>query len=305
MDRRKFLQASLAGLVLAAEKKPMTPVVDTHQHLWDLSRFKLPWIRPDSPLNHNHLMADYLKATEGLNITKTVYMEVDLDPAQQDREAEYVLDVCRRGRTPMAAAVISGRPAADGFKKYITKYKDSKYVKGVRQILHGDSTPPGTCLDPNFIRGVRLLGELGLSFDICVRPGELGDAAKLVDACPDTRFILDHCGNADVQVKDRTAWQKGMAEVARGKNVVCKVSGIVVSARPGRWTADDLAPFVNHTVKVFGKDRVMFGGDWPVCTKTATFKQWFEALRAIVGGWKEEDQRKLFYDNAVKFYGLA
>jgi L-fuconolactonase len=68
--------------------------------------------------------------------------------------------------------------------------------------------------------------------------------------------------------------------------------------------ADDLAPFVGHTVAVFGKDRVMFGGDWPVCTQTATFGQWIEALKSIVGGWSEADQRKLFHDNAARFYGV-
>src|SRR5204862_6564644 len=111
--------------------------------------------------------------------------------------------------------------------------------------------------------------------------------------------------NADVQAKDRTQWQKDIGEVAKRKNVVGKVSGIVASAAPGKWTADDLAPIVNHTLEVFGPDRVMFGGDWPVCTLAASYRQWVEALKAIVKERKEEEQRKLFHDNAVKFYGLA
>jgi L-fuconolactonase len=74
---------------------------------------------------------------------------------------------------------------------------------------------------------------------------------------------------------------------------------------PFRRTADDLAPFVNHAAEVFGKDRIMFGGDWPVCTQTATYRQWFEALKIIVGDWSEEDRKKLFHDNAAKFYGLG
>src|SRR5437868_5459655 len=94
-----------------------------------------------------------------------------------------------------------------------------------------------------------------------MRPAELLDGAKLIDACPDTRFILDHCGNANVQAKDRTQWQRDIGAVAKRKNVVCKVSGIVVTAKPGAWSADDLAPIVNHTLEVFGPDRVMFGGD--------------------------------------------
>src|SRR5262249_22052278 len=119
-----------------------------------------------------------------------------------------------------------------------------------------------------------------------------------------TRFILDHCGNGDVRSKDLTQWKKDLAEVAKRKDCVCKVSGIVVNAEPGKWTAADLAPVVTPTLEGFGPDRVLFGGDWPVCTRAATFKQWVEALKAIVKDRPAEEQRKLFHDNAVRFYGL-
>jgi len=280
-------------------------IVDTHQHLWDLNRFRLPWIQKDSPLARSYVMKDYLTATRGLNVVKTVYMEVDVEPRQQQAEADYVIDVCRQGKTPMAAAVISGRPADAGFAAYINRFKGNRYIKGLRQVLHNKGTPAGFCLQPAFVRGIRLLGELGMSFDLCLRPGELLDAAKLTEACPDTRFILDHCGNADVQARDRRQWQRDIARVAQRKNVVCKISGIVASARPGKWTANDLAPIINHTLDSFGPERVMFGGDWPVCTLAATYRQWVDALKLIVRTRKIADQRKLFHDNAARFYGLV
>src|SRR5262249_41204463 len=150
-----------------------------------------------------------------------------------------------------------------------------------------------------------LLGELGKSFDLCLRPGELADGAELVDACPGTRFILDHCGNGDVQAKDRSAWQRDMAALARRPNVACQGSGVGVTGTPGKWTADDLAPLVRHTLDAFGPDRVLFGGDWPVCTKAATFRQWLGALREIVRDRPADEQRRLFHDNAVRVYGLG
>lgn len=283
----------------------MIPIIDTHQHLWDLSKFRLFWMKEGSPLARSFLMPDYLNATAGLNVVKAVYMEVDVVPEQQTAEAHYILDICQRGKTPTVAAVISGRPASEGFKQYLAPFKDNRLIKGVRQVLHNPEIPAGYCLDANFIKGIRLLGELGMSFDICVRPGELADAAKLIDACPDTRFILDHCGNANVQAKDQTQWKRDLAAVAKRKQVVCKVSGIVVSAKPGAWSADDLAPFIRHTLDAFGPDRVLFGGDWPVCTLTATYKQWVEALQTIVHDRSEQEQRKLFHDNALRFYGLG
>jgi predicted TIM-barrel fold metal-dependent hydrolase len=283
----------------------MIPIIDTHQHLWDLTIFRLPWQKDNPKLARSFVMRDYLEATAGLNVVKSIYMEVDVEPSQQPAEADHVIEICRRGDTPMAAAVISGRPASDGFAGYIARYKDSPYIKGVRQVLHGAETPPGYCLDEHFLRGIRLLGTLGLSFDICIRSAELRDAAKLIDACPDTRFILDHCGNASVRADDLSGWRADIEQVARRPNVVCKVSGIVASAAPDPWTADDLAPIVNHVLDTFGPDRVMFGGDWPVCTLAATYREWVEALKKIVADRSEQDQRKLFHDNAFQFYRLG
>src|SRR5262249_17429407 len=157
-------------------------IVDTHQHLWDLRRFRLPWLKGAPRLDRNFLMADYLEATKGLNVVKSVYMEVDVEPSQQVEEAEYVIDLCRRREGPMLGVVISGRPASGDFKAYLARFKQSPEIKGLRQVLHGSSTPPGYCLDERFLAGIRLLGEQGLSFDICIRPNELRDAAKLIDA---------------------------------------------------------------------------------------------------------------------------
>ena len=301
MKRRQFLQHTSALTVAAGlpfpfrENAPVTiPIIDTHQHLWDLSRFKLPWLKTAPKLNRSFVMDDYQKATDGLGVVKSVYMEVDV-----------VLDVIKRGGTPMVGAVVSGRPASEGFPAYLAHFKDQPAIKGLRQVLHGPDTPSGYCLDKRFIEGIRLLGKHGLSFDLCVRATDLGDTGKLIDACPDTGFILDHCGNASVRSKDLSGWKADISRIADRKNVVCKVSGIVASAEPDPWTADDLAPIINHVLGQFGPDRVVFGGDWPVCTLAASYRQWVEALRHIIAGRPLAEQKKLLHDNALKVYRLS
>ena len=282
----------------------MIPICDTHQHLWDLDRFRLPWIT-GGPLARSFVMEDYLEASAGLNVTKTVYMEVDVERSQKEEEAEYVLDLCRRGDNPMAGAVIGGDPASPGFAAYLNRYRGNPALKGVRRVLHTAETSGDYCLREEFVRGVRLLGERGLRFDICIPQDRLPSAAKLAGLCPETRFVLDHCGNAVVpDLASRETWKRGIDEVAARGNVVCKISGIVASAKPGEWGADDLAPIVLHCADAFGRDRIVFGSDWPVCTRAATYREWVEALKSVVSAWSEEDQRKLFYENAVRFYEL-
>ncbi len=330
-SRRRFL-GQAAGLAVAAvagrwpttcraaepastEDSPL-PIIDTHQHLWDLNRFRLAWLAGNTRLGTSFLTADYLEATRGLNVVKAVYMEVDVDPVQQRQEAEYVIGLCRSADHPTVAAVISGRPASEEFAPYIKAYRDSPYVKGVRQVLHAGSAKPGLCLQETFVRSIRLLGELGMRFDLCMRPAELADGTRLVDQCPDTRFVLDHCGNADPRwfgtasdgaespIRAREQWKRDLAEVAKRKNIVCKISGIVARVTPGAWAADDLAPIVNHCLDEFGPNRVVFASDWPVCTMGATLAEWVGALKQIVAERPRDQQRKLFHDNAQRFYEL-
>lgn len=316
-SRRGFLQsaatgvAALAAGALAPDRSEAAgapgdiPIIDPHQHLWDLRRFQPPWLKGEPKLNRPYTMEDYLRAAEGLNVVKTVYMEVDVDPRQQVEEAEYVIEVSRGHKTPMAAGVISGRPASPDFEAHARRFHGSPYIKGVRQVLQVESCPKGFCLQPEFVRSIRLLGELGLCYDICMRPGELADGIRLADLCPGTRFVLDHCGNADAQWTDRTQWERDMTEFGKRKHVVCKISGVIKTCAPGSDKARALEPIVKHAIHAFGWDRVMFASDWPVCTLTASLAEWVQTLRRIVRDATPEQQRQLFHDNAARFYGVG
>jgi L-fuconolactonase len=324
INRRTFLALACATCTrfesLAAQEpvvSGMQPIIDCHQHLWDLGKFKLPWVEPGTPLAKTFGLAEYAAATQGTGIAHAIYMEVDVDPTQQQAEADHLVEICKSGRAPTVAAVVSGRPASAGFAAYVRQFKDSPYIKGIRQVLHGASTPPGFCLSDEFVRGMQLLGELNLSFDLCLRPKELADGARLAAKCPETRFILDHCGNADPKAffkagdprlagsmpdHDADAWKRDIERIAK-QNVLCKISGIVARV-PEEWSGADLAPIVDHCLDAFGPERVLFGSDWPVCTLGAPLKDWVSALREIISSRPAADQRALLWDNAVRTYGL-
>jgi len=302
----KFQSDARADDSRTTKEAAMIPIVDTHVHLWDTKVFRLHWLAEEPALNPCYNWSDYRKAMDGQPLDKAVYMEVDVDPSQQIQEARAIVELCRSGNSALKGAVISGRPSSDGFTAYLDHFKADPEIKGLRQVLHGPATPAGYCLDPKFLTGVRQLGDRGLSFDICIRPGELNDAAKLIDECPGTSFILDHCGNAPVYGGEKLdTWRRDIAKLAERTNVVGKVSGIIASTKGHKWTDDDLAPIINHVLEVFGPDRVVFGGDWPVCTLGAPLGTWVDTLQRIVAGRSEPDRRKLFHDNAVRVYRLG
>ena len=292
----------------------MLPIVDTHQHIWDLAQFALPWLEGEGmePLRKNHLLSDYLAAAKGAGIARTIYMEVDVAPVQRIAEAEFVAGLCRADDNPMAGAVIWGSLGEGGFRAYRSEEHTSELQSQSTLVLHVPQAEPGRCLQERFVRDVQYLGEIGLSFDLCLRPSELGDAVGVVDQCPDTRFIVDHCGNADPQIVNGAAnpfshtkeqWQRDMAALGEREHVVCKISGIIARV-PAGWSADTLVPTVDHCLDSFGPDRVVFGGDWPVCNFGASLGAWVAALREIVSGRPEEEQAKLLAGNAERLYGL-
>ena len=114
-----------AAVNQATGVEPPIPIVDTHVHLWDLAAVNVPWVKAPGweILNRNYLTDDFKEATRGLHVVLGVYMEVYVDPADLDKEAEYVINLCKRGDTPIKAAVIGGRPESPRFRDYIAKVR--------------------------------------------------------------------------------------------------------------------------------------------------------------------------------------
>jgi len=278
-------------------------IVDTHQHLWDLDLFRYSWLDSFSTLNRSFRMADYLEAAKGLGVAKTVHLEADVDEPDMLAETLHLLTLADQPDNPLEGVVACGRPESPDFKIYLDKIAGHRKLKGMRRVLH--TQPDELGQRQAFVDNVASLADYGLSYDICVLDRQLPIAINLARHCPHVTIILDHCGVPRVKDRVLDPWRQNIAELAKLPNVNCKVSGLVAYADPAHWTIEDLRPYVDHVISCFGWDRVMFGSDWPVCTLSATYKRWVEALRAITQNAGEANQRKLFCDNAVRVYRLG
>lgn len=278
-------------------------IVDTHQHLWDLDLFQYSWLSGLPSLDRSFRMPDYLEATAALNVVKSVHLEADVDEQYMLDETRHVIALADRPDNPLEGIVACARPEHRDCESYVEKIAGNPRVKGIRRILH--TQPDELGQRETFIQNVRRLSEYRLSFDICVLARQLPIAINLVSRCPDVSFILDHCGVPQVKEKILDPWRTHISEIAKFPNVVCKISGLVAYADPTNWTAENLRPYVEHVIGCFGWDRVMFGSDWPVCTLSATYEQWVNALQLMTKSAGERSQKKLFHDNAVRIYRLS
>lgn len=284
---------------------PEFPIIDAHVHLWDPTHFRMPWLDGNELLNKPYGLAEYREQTAGVAIEAMVYLQVEVTPAYGLLEARWAAK--RAAEDPRLGAIVAWAPVEDG--EPARSYLDAlvaidRRIVGVRRIVQSEPDPEFS-IRPDFVRGVQLLADYNFTFDICINHRHLPATIRLVEQCPDVRFILDHIGKPNIKGHELDPWREQLRELAALPNVICKVSGLVTEADHAHWTPDDLAPYVAHVLDCFGEDRVAFGGDWPVATQATTYPRWVETLDGLTADLSPAAKRKLWAENARRFYRLS
>ena len=274
-------------------------IIDTHQHLWDTSALRYPWLDGFDALDKRYTLEDYRRATSGIDVAATVHVEAD--PAPGDEVAEVKRLTTLSAQEGLIGAIVAAAPLEEAdAEETLKQLSDYPLVVAIRRMAwHREDSE--FYRSPSLINGVQALATYGMSFDLCAHAGQMPAALALVREAPEVSVAINHCGGPDIAGNDLEPWADAMTEMAALPHTVCKVSGIVTRAAE-RWTKEDLKPCIDHLVSVFGYDRLMFGSDWPVCTLAAEYRQWLEALQWAVQDTDESDQQKLFHDTAARFY---
>ncbi|WBU56133.1 amidohydrolase family protein [Paracoccus sediminicola] len=280
----------------------MTGILDTHLHTVDRSRIRYPWIDGAGALDRDWSHAEYATEAAGLGIVGALHMEVDAAQEMIAAETEMIAGLPPRDDVPILGIIGACRPEHDGFAAEIERAQTRKSVVGFRRVLH--VVPDALSESETFRANIRRLGPAGLPFDLCVQARQLPLAIALVDAAPDTQFVLDHCGVPDIAGGAFEGWASDMAELAQRPNVAAKISGLPAYASAG-WTADDLRRWTDHVVSHFGFDRLVWGSDWFVCTLGGGLTKWVEASRALFGDGSDTEKAALFAGNARRIWRLT
>jgi L-fuconolactonase len=283
---------------------PDFPIVDSHVHLWDPTSIRMPWLDGNAKLNRPFGPSDYRQHTAGIDVGAIVYLEVDVPPHYPLLEARWALE--RAAEERRIRGIVAHAPVEYGERVRI--YLDAleelgPLIKGVRRLIQGEPDLQ-FATHPDFVRGVQILAEYAFSFDICVHHPQLPAAVELVRQCPDTAFVLDHVGKPNVREHVLDPWRQHIIELASLPNVSCKISGVVTEADWENWTTEDLVPYVHHVIESFGEDRIMFGGDWPVALNASEYPRWVATLDELTNDLSAEAKRKLWAENARRFYRL-
>ena len=284
---------------------PAGPIIDAHVHLWNPERVEIPWLAGVPSINRPMGLPEYTEATEGIKIAGLVYLQVEVHPVYALIEARDL--VAMAATDSRIQGIVPWAPLEFGeTARYILEELVAlgPLIKGVRRIVQ-DEPGPEFCLHPRYVEGTRLLGEFGLTADLCCNFRQLGPSVELVRRCPGTEFVLDHIAKPNIREGEMEPWAGQITELASLPNVVCKISGVANEAGRADWNVAEIRPYVDHALDAFGPDRVLFGSDWPVVNLSSDYRGWVATLDEIVSGRSEADKRKLWFENANRFYRLG
>ena len=283
---------------------PDFPIIDSHVHLADPTRFGYAWTKHAPSLNRRVLADDLMKAAAPVKIEKLVFVEVDVDLPQHLDEAKWIDGMAAADKR--IAGMVAALPLERGkaIEGELDQLRKNKVLRGIRRLIQNQADPD-FCIQPKFIEGLKLLARHDLVFDICIFHHHLPNAIKMVRQCPDVRFVLDHIGKPGIKAGLTEPWRQHMKELAALPNVVCKISGVSTEADHKSWTREQLKPYIAHAIDSFGFDRSMYGGDWHVMELAGTYPQWIEVVDWVVEGASTDETRQLYRDTAIKTYRLA
>jgi L-fuconolactonase len=175
----------------------------------------------------------------------------------------------------------------------------SDLLVGIRHQVH-DEPDPRWLLRDDVQRGIAAVGEAGLVYDLLVRTRELPAALETVRRHRGMSFVIDHAAKPRIGASSWDSdWENELARFRDEPNVACKLSGLVTEADWKSWTPEQLEPYVRRCLDWFGRDRCIFGSDWPVCLLAATYERVMDVLQRIVGL-----DESVFGNTARRVYGL-
>jgi L-fuconolactonase len=277
----------------------MTLKIDAHHHLWRFNDRDYVWMSPEmTVLRRDFLVPDLQAVLQASGIGGTVAVQA----RQTVEETRWLLGL--RREAAMIRGVVGWVPLADAdLRRYLDEFADDPGLKGVRHVLH-DEPDDLYMLREDFNRGISLLREYALVYDLLVFERHLPQTIEFVDRHPGQVFVLDHIAKPRIREGSLSPWRERMLELANRENVYCKLSGMVTEADWGGWTYGDLEPYLDVVLEAFGPRRLMFGSDWPVLLLAAPYEVWVGAVSRKLETLSADEQDSIWRGTASAAYRL-
>jgi len=277
------------------------PVIDAHQHFWNLEKVSYPWLTANlAPIYRTFEPPDLEPLLRTAGVDRTVLVQAA--DSYEDTDAM----LARADVHPWIAAVVGWVPLnrPDEAAGAVERYRAQPAFAGVRHLIHDDPDPDWVVQDA-VVDGLGILAAAELTFDLVgVRPRHLEHVVTLAERVPGLRIVIDHLNKPLIREKGWEPWATLLARAAECPTVYAKVSGLNTAADREHWSAADLRPYVEHALEVFGPHRLMFGSDWPVANLAGDYAKVWRETNAVLADLPETHRAAIFGDTARDFYRI-
>ena len=278
----------------------LSMAIDAHHHFWRYSPTEYEWISDAmAVLRRDYLPEDLRREASAVGIDGVVSVQA----RQTIQETDWLLELAEQNADFIRGVVGWVPLVSENVGRDLARYAGRAKLKAVRHVLQ-DEADDDYMLRDDFNRGVALLKDFGLRYDILIFERQLPQAIRLVDRHPTQTFILDHIAKPRVRDGAIAPWRENLKELAQRPNVYCKLSGIVTEADHRTWTPQQLRPYMDVALEAFGSRRLMFGSDWPVCILACGYRRWHQIAREFASMLTPDEQDRIFTETTIEAYGL-
>lgn len=273
--------------------------IDTHQHFWKFDPIRDSWITEEMQvIKRDFSPLDIQFVLERNGFGGSVAVQAD----QSKEETAYLVQLAND--YPFIKGVVGwiDLQAAD-IRQQLDSYQSDTVIKGFRHIVEGEADPD-FLIRPAVLNGLKALADYGYTYDLLIRPRHYAATLDCVQQNPNLQFVLDHIAKPPIKSKAFDEWATFIDALSAFPNVVCKVSGLATEADWEGWKLDDFKQYLEHIFARFGKERIMYGSDWPVCLLAASYEESIAIVEDKLGQFTAAEKNAFWAENAIRVYNL-
>ena len=279
-------------------------IIDSHVHVWDLTRADYPWLAPEIGALYRSIGFDEIEPTlREHGITGAVLVQA----SDEAGDTAVMLDAA--AEHPAILGVVAWSPLDDPARMSadLERFADDPLVVGIRNLVH--EHPRGWLNRDEVEDSLALLAAHGMPLDFPTStPAALAELPGIGARHPDLRIVIDHLGKPPIggDGDDRAEWLRLIRECARNPRTVAKLSGLYAARGPlDSWTVDTVLPFVEDALELFGPDRLMYGGDWPIAELAGGYRHAWNAIPTLLSTLSARERTEVLGGTAIRVYGLS
>jgi len=273
--------------------------IDAHQHYWVYNSEEYSWIDDSMAAIRRDFLPEHLRPElEGNGFQGSVVVQT----RQTLQETRWLLELADRSPDIVGVVGWVDLCSPEVHAQLAACAKHPKLV-GIRHVVQAEPDDR-FLLRPDFLRGMAMLEQFDLAYDILIYPRHLPVAAEFVERFPRQRFVLDHLAKPTIRSGEIKAWTNGIRRLGASPNVFAKLSGLVTEADWQHWKTEDITPYLDVAFECFGAHRLMIGSDWPVCLVTASYTRVMDLVKHYLDGHPADVREAVLGGNAQQFWRL-